>query len=212
MSKINLGLSIAESDAEIQRLIMNDLAEELNRGFQSVQSKLKKITGDLLRQSIMAQPEYNAIINSSLRYELGIVNPTARLLNIIDTLTRNIETDFTPFSVQGEVFKGGITINAVQSDYSDIIHLRDSIVVTEKGVELEWLRWLLFEGRQIIISGWNVEFGPFGRTGGAHMIMGGNWKVPSEYAGRVNDNFIIRAVKEMQAPLKEQIEQCIASI
>lgn len=212
MSKINLGISIVEDTATIQRLIMQELAGELNKEFPKLEDKLKKITGDLLRTHIMAQPEYNAIINTSLRYELGIINPTARLLNIIDTLTRNIETEFTPFTAEGDTFKGGLIINAVKSDYSDIIHLPDSIVVTEKGVELEWLRWLLMEGRKVIISGWDVEFGPFGRTGGAHMIMGGNWKVPSEYAGRPNDNFIINAIRDLQEPLKEQIEQCIQSI
>lgn len=212
MSKIPLEVDILETDSVIHDLIMQEIANELNKAFKSIVPKLKKITADLLRQSIMSQPEYNAIISSNLRYELGIINPTARLLNIIDTLIRNIETAFTPFSPDGNSFNGGLVINAVKSDYSDIIHLRDSIVVTKKGVELEWLRWLLLEGNQIIISGWDVEFGPFGRTGGAHMILGGGWKVPSEYAGRINDNFIVRAIRDIQEPLKEQFEECIASI
>ncbi len=207
-----LTISILEDDATIQRLAIEEIAKELNIAFKVLIPKLKTITGEFLRRYIMAQPEYDAIITGDLRYELGIVNPSARLITILDTLVRNIETDFVPFVASGNSLSGGLTINAVKSDYSDIIHLRDSIVTTEKGVELEWLRWLLLEGRQIIIAGYDVELGPFGRTGGAHMVLGGNWKVPAEYAGRTNDNFIIRAIKTMQEPLKEKLEECIASI
>jgi hypothetical protein len=212
MKGIELTLNIQESDSKIERLIMGDLLIQLNTAFKKLVPKIKKITGDLLNQYIQAQPTYNAIVNGTLRYELGIINPTARLLNIIDTLVRNIEVDFQPFKIDGRRFDGGITINAVKSDYSDIIHLRDSILVTEKGVKLEWLRWLLLDGRAIIIDDYHVVFGSWGRTGGAVMRKGGKWQVPSENTGRQMDNFITDAIREIQNPLKEKLEECIASI
>jgi hypothetical protein len=212
MKGFEVTVNVIESNSEIEKLIMNDLVRQLNSAFRNKMPEIKEITGDLLQQYIRAQPTYNAIVNGTLKYELGLVNPTARLLNIVDELVRNIKVTFDPFTADGKQFKGGITINAVKSDYSDIIKLRDSILVTEKGVKLEWLRWLLLDGRAIIIGDYHVEFGNWGRTGGAAMRKGGKWQVPSENAGRQADNFITDAIRDMQNTLKEKLEECIASI
>ncbi len=212
MKGVEITVDILESNSEIEKLMMNDLVRQVNAAFRKKMPEVKEITGELLEQHIRAHPTYNAIVSGSLRHELGLVDPTARLLNIIDELVRNIKVTFEPFTVDGKQFKGGITINAVKSDYSDIIKLRDSTVVTQKGVKLEWLRWLLLDGRAIIISDYHIQFGRFGRTGGAVMKKGGKWQVPSENAGRQADNFITDAIRDMQNPLKEKLEECIASI
>lgn len=212
MKGVEVTVDLLESNSQIEKLMMEDLVRQLNAAFRKKMPEVKEITGQLLQQYIRAQPTYNAIVSGTLRYELGLVNPSARLLNIVDELARNIKVTFEPFVVDGKQFKGGITINAVKSDYSDIIKLRDSVLVTEKGVKLEWLRWLLLDGRAIIIGDYHVEFGNWGRTGGAAMRKGGKWQVPSENAGRQTDNFITDAIRDMQGSLKEKLEECIASI
>jgi len=212
MNDVELTVNILESDKKIAALMMEDLIKQLNSAFRKKIPEIKQITSDLLKQYIEAHPTYTAITSGSLRYELGLVDPSARLLNIIDQLTRSIKVKFEPFEADGKSFTGGITINAVKSDYSDILKLQDSIVVTKKGVKLEWLRWLLLEGRAVLIEDYHVQFGRFGRAGGAIMVKGGQWQIPSQNAGRATDNFITDAIRDMKGPLKEKLEECIASI
>jgi hypothetical protein len=204
-----INFQILESDQQILKSIMEESVPEVNRLFNSKVGQVTEITGNLLRKYIILQPEIQSLLNGSLRYELGIPDPSRRIFNIIDVLVQNISVKFKPFTVVGLKFKGGIILKAVNNTFSDIVHLDDAIQVTQKGTDLYWLKWLLEEGAQIIIFGWDVEFGPFGRTGGAHMIPGNGWSVPSEFAGDKQDNFITRAISEMRPELEEQIKACL---
>jgi hypothetical protein len=208
---MNLEIEILESDEQIIKAILNELAKELNRTFRKLPSKFKTITANLLKKYIIAQPEWAAIISGDLRYELGIVDPESRLLNILDALAREILVEFKPFIAVGNSLNGGITIQAVVDNYENIINMDDAIVVTEKRDLLYWLQWMLLDGSSVIIQNYEVEFGPYGRTGGAHMILGGTWNVPSQYAGTANDNFITRAIAQLQEELEKEIKNCIIS-
>jgi hypothetical protein len=104
-------------------------------------------------------------------------------------------------------FEGGITIEAIRADYADVLALPDSTLITpEHGYVLPWLQWLLLEGNKTIIEHFKVQFGSWGRTGGAIMRKGGSWHVPPEHAGTINDNFITRAIAQIEPQLVETIK------
>jgi len=83
--------------------------------------------------------------------------------------------------------------------------------MTEKGVSLEWLRWLLFEGASPIVKGYDVSFSnnnPYSRTGGAVMVKVGrkSWRVPPEYIGTVKNNWITRAIDKTDEAITKIIQ------
>ena len=59
---------------------------------------------------------------------------------------------------------------------------------------LPWLHWLLMRGGSPIIIGFRYKADGGGRTGGGIMIPGGVFRIPLEYSGTVDDNFITRAL------------------
>jgi hypothetical protein len=70
-------------------------------------------------------------------------------------------------------------------------------VITEKGQQLPWLKWLLFEGTSSIVKDYDVKFGPNtkSRTGEAIMVQTNrSWRVPPEFAGTIADNWFTRAI------------------
>lgn len=202
-----LTVDILESDAEIVKRITKDIVTQINDYFQKSVPQIREITSKLLQEYIYKQPEYRAIVGQSspLRYELGLITPTARLLKIINTLTRNISVELVPVTVVNNQFVGGIEIRGVISDYSDIINMSEAILVTERRDSLPWLEWMLLSGGNIVIGNYHVEFGNWGRTGGAIMVRGGSWGVPKQYAGTAQNNFITNAIAQMEPTLKREI-------
>ena len=197
--------SIKESVGQIAYKFIQRITDEVNKRFFKKEAKIQATARILLKRYLIAQPEVQDVMNGSLRFELGIIDATSRMLNIIDTLVNSVVVDFTPFTGGLTGIKGSIQIKSINVNYSDIINMPDGIVVTEKGEELPWLEWLLFAGRGIIIHDYRVQFGHFGRTGGAHMIEGNGWGIPGQYAGTDGDNFVTRAIEQMMPELREAI-------
>jgi hypothetical protein len=112
---------------------------------------------------------------------------------------------------------GGIKIQLIVDDYLDVLSLDSSRVGTDKGDFLPWLQWLLLEGSAVAIklpnpgidskgkqNEWYVTYGDFSdnktrvtksRSKQAYMLQstkGVGWRVPTEYAGTENDNWLTR--------------------
>ena len=67
-------------------------------------------------------------------------------------------------------------------------------MVYAKG-DLHWLQWLLERGDEIIVAGY--EFGGNsgrGRSGLGYMTTGGSFRVPPQFSGTKDNNFISRAL------------------
>jgi hypothetical protein len=74
---------------------------------------------------------------------------------------------------------------------------------------LPWLQWLLLEGNATIVRNYTVSFGPnrFSRTGFALMRPSlQSWKVPSEFAGTINDNWITRAIDGAESNIQKLLD------
>ena len=96
--------------------------------------------------------------------------------------------------------KGGIEVNVQPSNFTNLLSLGSGHLVYDKG-DLHWLSWLLTFGDSIIVVGYeyNPETG-LGRANLGNMVEGGSWRVPPEFSGTIQNNFITRAlVGEKQA-------------
>ena len=78
-------------------------------------------------------------------------------------------------------------------DFFNLLGLQEGHVLTEKGGDLHWLDWLIRQGDRTVVLGWNYVPAPTGRSGGWEMNIGGVWRVPPEFWGTLDDNFITRA-------------------
>jgi hypothetical protein len=205
---------IEESENEILRRLMKALAVEINLHFNSKLVQINKIVREMLRQEVMASREWADITgaDSKLRFQLGIVNAEPKMTKVLDQWIESVSVRLNAVRPSGKDFKGGIEIVAVPSDYADVLGLPDVITVTNKGQELNWLKWLLLDGGGVIVSGWHVLYKPgSGRTKGAIMVKKGSWSVPDYAAGDNSNNFITRAIQRIIVPMEGQIIQCLMS-
>jgi len=196
MSKLKFNIQLLEDYATISSRIVTALLPQVKTYFQNSIAGLDDKITNIVINSITSQPEYNALISGNLQYEFGIPDPSSRLTEILDTIKNNRIVQIKSPTVSGSKINASIRIEMIQSNFSDLVQLGSAKVTSEKGTDLNWLKWLLLEGDTIIISDYSVVFGanPRSRTGMAVMTRGGSWRVPPEYAGNVKNNWITRAI------------------
>jgi hypothetical protein len=72
------------------------------------------------------------------------------------------------------------------------------VIDSNSGKSLHWLEWLSLAGDKTIIKDYDIVYGPNKRSRTGLAIMrsqsGARWKVPSEFAGNIGDNWITRSI------------------
>lgn len=208
---IRLDISLKENESQISSLISKTIFEMINKSFSRSVNPIKTLVRQELQKSVTKQPEWASLIGGKLRTEFGIPDGFPRLTSVLDTWLNSIEVKFDKMTMTGSRMSGALTIHAVRDDYSDVLSLASSSFITERGEELEWLRWLLIEGDKTIIRNYHIQYGQRGRAGPAIMVKKGRWKVPSEFAGNPNNNFVIRAINQIDKVLQKEIARIITN-
>lgn len=207
---MQISFNLLDNSNTITKNILSILRDELNRVFVSSIPNIRTKIRDLIKEALITEPEYSSLISGKLKYEFGI--PTSQKVNsIIDLWTQNIVVDYSPPVARASTISGGFSISAIQSDYSDVLSNESAIVIDSlSGAVLPWLEWLLLYGGQIIVRNYKVKMGPNNRsrTGMAIMIEspGDNWRVPPEFAGTSNNNWVTRALSKIDDQILDVIQ------
>ena len=206
MSSLKFNIKLVDSDSAVNKAILNALIPELNKYLDKIYNRMSNEIPDILINNIQAQPEYDSLLGGQLQGEFGIVDPQNRLNDILSTIKNGKVVTKTPVSITGQKIKGGIKLEMVRKDLQDLLSLGSASFSTEKGSNLEWLKWLLTEGDSIIITSHEFIFGsnPFSRTGlGIMRQSSSGWRVPPEFAGSINNNWITRAIDASSAQIND---------
>lgn len=203
-------LSLVESNARIEEMILRALVEDLN---STINRALKPITDKvrpIIEQAIKGTPEYSSLLGGTLQGELGVVNPQLKLENIIDVWVKSTTVKLDKVTKLGKKLKGGLTLTAIDDNFENVTSMRDAIQVTGKGQQLPWLEWLLLRGDEVIIKDYEINTGPRAnrsRTGLATMVSveRGKWRVPPEFSGTEQSNFVTRAIDSIDDNIQDII-------
>lgn len=216
---MNISVVLKESDAQIEKLILDALIEEINPVLSRAAIQIKKIVKPYFITAIKACPEMVSLRWGDLRGELGVESAESKLDNIVNVLADSIEIEHKKLTKSAGNLRGGFTLSMVYGDYHDILGLDAATQLTEKGQILDWLAWLLTYGDSIIVRDYEVSFNvpprSKSRTGIAVMMKTekGRWRVPSQYSGTANDNFITRVLDGMESVItdimQEEMERAI---
>jgi len=200
-AKIELPNFDSEFDKNIKKEITNIILKNINGVVSNIEKRLKIIVKNLIESS----PEYSSIKSGDLKGELGIVSSSS-IDAIISKFVESVKVEYK----KNKGF-GNIVIKIINSDYSDVLTLPEaSYVYSSKrgGGVIEWLRWLLLEGTSIIVTEYDFEAGPRGRTGRGIMVKKiGGWSVPVEFAGTATDNFVTRSLSSIQDDIDITVRQ-----
>jgi len=187
-------MDIVESNAQIEKIINDELQTHFRNCWIRVQPAITNRIRYLLINAIKTQPEYDSLLRGRLYSEFGLTDPRAKLNAILDVWSKNFETRYLK-----KVFK----IEAIDADFANVLNIPEAMQATSKGQSLAWLDWLLIQGDTAIVREYEITTltGAYNnsRTGTAIMkkTKTGSWRVPSQYAGNLQSNWVTRAIDDI---------------
>jgi hypothetical protein len=206
MKDISISLKLVESDGAIQKMIKREMAKRLNKSFVGgFAGKLRDQIKTAAIEWLMESPELRAVAYGPLKGDFGIPKGQAvsEADKIIDAVLRSIHVEIIPFDNR---LRGGLEIRIQPTDFQNIFARIDP-VITEKGERLDWVRWLLERGDDIVVAKYHVVPDSSGRSrsGDALMSQGGMFRVRPAYSGTLEDNAITRVFKGKGLELAKMI-------
>lgn len=196
---MKLDLKVNTTEEEIAKFITDEIALRLDRAVSGAILPIRLGVATLLDESIKASQEYHAIVGGRLQAELGLTSPNEAMEAIIAGLKSSMQLNFTGIR-NGS---GTLLIEISKDDFSDVMPAQPL-----GGTPIPWLDWLLTKGDSIVVSTHTISYKntPDSRTGLAIMVKGGTYRIPPEYSGLPENNFITRSIQTIEAPLSRLIE------
>lgn len=184
-----------------------------NRAISNTAKILEDQLPPIIQQSLKESSEYNSILSGILAKEFGIRKEERQtaLDDITNTITKPGVIEYKQNFLDRNLV-GGLTINIIHKSFRDFLGL-GSVRYNSNQHSIEWLDWLLFRGKDLIITDYRIKYFGEGvkrtsRTNDPLMIQGGNWRLPEGFDNaQQDDNFITRAVLSR----KDQIETLITN-
>lgn len=190
-------LTIKTNKTDISMGIISSTRSAINSRMhlvaQDIRRDLQKTVEDLLKNS----PEYKSLSGGMLMAEFGLDNPDPALNDILTVIRNSIDVSVVPVMTIGERLTGGINVTILRNAIKDIINL-SSGKYEGKLFNIPWLEWLLTQGDRIIIAGYHITYNitpaqnKASRSGVAVMESGGGWRVPPQFSGTEDNNWISR--------------------
>jgi hypothetical protein len=207
---MKISFKLLESQNTIQKNILSALLPDVKNFMVNAANKMRKAIPPVVVSAIENSPEYNALMGGSLQYELGIPDPGPKLAGLIEIWSSNVDVNYQPPTMTNNGIKSSVSVGIIKIDFSDVLYSEYAQNIdTFRGYSLPWLEWLLLDGTQILVKDYEVSLGPYptSRTGQAIMSASNqSWKIPSEYTGTINDNWITRALNNAGSSIEQAIQ------
>jgi len=207
---MSFSIKILESNSQINKQINKSLARDINRNLKKNQKRAENTIKSLIPLWIKEQPEISSILDQgvfgSLNAQFGFIQGTAAeaVEAICIAVANTVQIEF---NIKDNL-QGGITFYFQPNDFANVLGIPQANIPALSG-SLPWLYWLLTQGTATIISGYTYQPDNSGRSGGGTMVSGKAWRVPPQFAGTTEDNFIIRAFKNRDKELKSILEEAL---
>lgn len=205
---IELYLRFPNIKKEFEEKVLEEIKKLYNKKIILITNKIKRRIQsrvlDLLKQS----ETYQEIIRGGILVgEIGLQDQSA-IDRIVNYIANNIVVEATDNS--GGI--GSISIAFIHNNYEDLFNLEDAVYYYTNAegetIQIDWLRWFILYGSDIIV--FDYDFFPLreGRTGlGIMRRSRMGWSLPPEHAGTPEDNFITRALIDLDIELDNIIRQ-----
>jgi len=208
---MNISITLVDSIKTVEKNINDAIANSINDKIKDNLPKIKSSAKKLVREWVSAQPEIESLKSSSLGSLVGYFGITRSPQDVVEAIvhaaSESTEVKFVDYSSK---FSGGLELRFQPSSFMNLLSLPEGHTIYSGG-DLHWLEWLLKRGDRTIIA--NYEYNPItglGRSGLGIMIPGGSFRVPPQFSGTEDNNFITRAlIGKIQ---EQQISQIIQKV
>ena len=192
---MSLSIQITDSIDTISKNINSAIAEYINKSLTRKQATLLSSARSLVYDWVSSQPEILSLKSSSLSSLVGLFGIPSSADSIANTIVSSVVNSITiKFVPYTRNLKGGLELNFQPDNFSNLLSLSEGHTKIENG-DLHWLDWLLKRGDEIIVV--NYQYNPttgLGRSGLGNMVAGGSFRIPPQFSGTEDNNFITRAL------------------
>ena len=214
-------LEITSTDAEIEQMILQQIADDLNSVFSSVGREVEKNIKPIVFNAIHECFELQSLRGSFLRASLGLT--TTKAINASQQIAQAVSDSVVVKTkkINPKNLSGGLELFVQPEDYANVLSVSEASVNYRSrrfktNINIPWLDWLLTKGDQILISGFEFQPGSnLGRSRAGRMVESpmGNWRISPEFAGTKSDNFITRAFdRNIQDKIVNAVKKTINKI
>jgi hypothetical protein len=209
---MNITVKLVDSTPDITKAILGSIRDYLDPKIKQAASKTSEKLPKLVSEALRQEPEYLSLLSGQLKAELGLAS-SSDVEAVIEAISSSIELKTQSLSANRSGIKGGFTINMIRAkDAGGVIGL-DIAKINDKGYSLPWLQWLLFEGNEVLIKNYKVEFGPNPNSRSGLAIMkpssSSSWRVPPEFVGSEENNWITRAITRIENNVYDLIVKAV---
>lgn len=204
--RLKLTGSVKAIEKKVTAAIADHINKTVNKNTQKVINSLKKS----IKGWVLAQPEIDSLKQNGVQntlaamFGLGAGEGDAAAAAIANAVADAI-------SIKVEKIKndlsGSIYFGFQSKTFANLLALPQGHNLTKNGDDLHWLDWLLTKGDTVVVLGYYYDPSTGGISGGGTMKKGGSFRVPPQFSGNVDNNFITRAFvgkeKEVATIIKE---------
>ena len=191
-----ISVELTEGVGEIGKKINKAFVEEINSVIRKKEKSVLSRCKSLVSTWIITQPEIQSLNENSLgslagQFGLYPGQEMVATKDIINAVESSVKIQFIPFN---EKFVGGLFVYFQPANFQNLLSLGSGHVI-EDSSDLHWLDWLLTKGDTIIVAGYSYDAqSGIGRSGLGRMTNSGLFRVPPEFSGNIENNFITRAL------------------
>lgn len=202
---MTIRLKLTTPPKKIKEMIDEQITDYLNRKISKNYGRVVNSLRQKIPFWIRSQPEIQSLLDQgvpgSLNALFGLYAGDAdrAITDIINAIKESTSIKIDKISRN---YSGKIEFNFQSSNFANILGLSSGHVLTEKKEDLHWLDWLITQGDTTIISGYQYKESNGGRSGGGIMVIGSSFRVPPQFSGTIENNFIIRALSNRESEIE----------
>ena len=218
-----LSLKIVTTDNEFNAKIRLALSKKMTKKLETTVSRILKRVRILIRGNITLNKTVRSLLEGQLKVDFGLTDQVARkaVSEIVGAIGDAVSASFFPGGASGDRAGGNYKIGTIRilvngSQASGIVLGRTGGSYQSGGSNIDWLRWLMTAGSQVVVASHEVVstagYDERSRSGGGFMLKTGNdFRVDPEHAGTAGDNFITRVIRdsgpEISAIINEEMKR-----
>lgn len=209
---MSLTIRLLDTVQSVESNITTAIASVVNDKLSRNTTKILRLSKEHIKQSILSSPEIVALFSSdptSLAGQFGFnISASSVVSAIVSSIVESTQIKFIEYNKN--LRGGGFNILCQPSNFLNLLALPQGHTIYTGG-DLHWLDWMLTKGDTIIVV--NYRYNPqtgLGRSGLGNMVEGGAFRVPPQYSGDIQNNFVTRALSN--PVLDQQLSSLIRDI
>lgn len=207
---MSIRLKLTTPAKQIQKMADEQITQYLNGKIRKNYSKVVNSLRQKIPFWIRSQPEMQSLLSEGIPGSLNAVfglyrgDASRAVSDIVDAVKNTTTINIKKINSR---YVGTVEFNFQPANFLNILNLNSGHVITEKGMDLHWLNWLIAKGDTVIVIGYEYEPSDLGRSGSGTMTKGTSFRVPPQYSGTLEYNFIVRALSNREQEINPIVQR-----